>query len=269
MEKTSSNKQDKMSGTKRRSFWEKVGQEFPSFFDAPSTRYYFGCERLLFLNYLPHLKGKKVLKTDLWDEAKNSRILNWVAGQGAEVFGLDISWEIVKEANKSFAAGETVMKSIVSDVCWIGFKDESFDGIYSMGTVEHFPDYRQALRQCHRVLKKGGTAVIGVPNKFDPFLRPLMVAFLNGLGLYAYGMEKSFSMKELERILRDSGFRIIGRSGILFIPGWLRMLDIVWHLKWPGTNFLLAPLIRCFSFFYMKFAFPRRHGYLIACIVQK
>ena len=43
------------------------------------------------------------------------------------------------------------------------------------------------------MLKPGGTAIIGVPNKLDPFLRPLLVHVLNALGFYAYGMEKSFT----------------------------------------------------------------------------
>jgi SAM-dependent methyltransferase len=64
-----------------------------------------------------------------------------------------------------------------------------------MGTVEHFPEYRLVLEECCRVLKPGGKAIIGVPNKFDPFLRPLLVWFLNKLSLYAYGFEKSFSFK--------------------------------------------------------------------------
>ena len=85
-----------------KAFWESAGADIPAFFDAPSTRYYFECERMLFETCFGDLRGKKILKTDLWDEAKNSRILNWAAAQEAEVYGLDISRPIIREAKKFF-----------------------------------------------------------------------------------------------------------------------------------------------------------------------
>ena len=52
-----------------------------------------------------------------------------------------------------------------------------------MGTVEHFADTEGALRELFRVLLPGGRAIIGVPNRWDPFLRPLLVVLL----LYRHG----------------------------------------------------------------------------------
>lgn len=138
-----------------------------------------------------------------------------------------------------------------------------------MGTIEHFREYKKALEEIYRVLKKGGRAIIGVPNKWDPFLRPVMVTVLYWLNLYSYGYEKSFSMRSLERIVRDVGFETLHRSGILFLPGSLRMLDLFVHVNWPRASVLLAPLIRPFAFLYKTFPSLRRHGYLIASIVKK
>ena len=256
-------------GSPVKAFWESAGADIPSFFDAPSTRYYFGCERMLFESCFGDLCGKKILKTDLWDEAKNSRILNWAAAQGAKTYGLDISLPIIREAKKFFGPPSRPRPFIACDVRRIGFQNESFDHVYSMGTVEHFAEHRQALLECFRVLRTGGTAVIGVPNKLDPFLRPLMVTVLNSLNLYAYGFEKSFSWRELEGLLRGCGFQVIGRTGILLMPGWLRMLDLLIWVSRPRLKFLTAPLIFPFSWVYKKFPFLRRHGYLIACVVRK
>jgi SAM-dependent methyltransferase len=257
------------AGDSLRSFWDWTGVLIPPFFEAPSTRYYLECEKILFETFLPGLKGKRVFKTDLWDEAKNTRILNWVAGSGAQAFGLDISEPVVREARSSFGRDRLELTCLVSDLRAAGLKDASFDCIYSMGTVEHFPEYQQALRECFRLLKKGGRAVIGVPNKLDPFLRPLLVSFLQALGLYAFGEERSFTMKALVRALQGAGFRVTGCSGILFLPGWLRMIDLFWHTRWPRSNFLLAPLFVPFSLLYKRFPALRRWGYLIACAVEK
>jgi SAM-dependent methyltransferase len=244
-------------GSLIRAFWESAGASIPSFFGAPSTRYYFECERTLFEKCLGNLGGK------------NSRILNWAAAEGAETYGLDISLPIIREAKKFFGPPARPRRFIASDIRRIGFQDESFDLIYSMGTIEHFPEYRQALLECFRVLRTGGMAVIGVPNKFDPFLRPLMVTFLNSLDLYAYGYEKSFTWRELEDLLRDCGFQIIGRTGILWMPGWLRMLDLMIWVRRPRLKFVTEPLILPFYWLYKKVPFLHRYGYLIACVVRK
>jgi SAM-dependent methyltransferase len=255
--------------TSGRLLWERTGARIHPFFDAPSTRYYLACEKALFLDFFPSLKGKRLLKTDLWDEAKNTRILKWAEERGARVYGVDISLSILKEARVQFDRTGRQRRFVLSDVRQIAFGANSFDYLYSMGTVEHFPEFRLALKECWRVLKPGGRAVIGVPNKSDPFLRPLLVWLLNRLSLYAYGLEKSFSRRELETLLLEAGFEVEGRTGILFLPGWLRLVDLWLHVRWPGLSFLVAPLIAPFAALYKRFRFLRQHGYLIAFAVRK
>lgn len=247
-----------------------MGENIPPFSEAPSTQYYLDCERFLFERYFGDLRGKTLYKTDLWDEAKNTRILFWAAEQkGAVPFGLDISLPIVRQAREHFLGRGVRARFAVSDMRLTPFRDDSFDRIYSMGTVEHFSDYRLGLEECFRVLKPGGTAIIGVPNKLDPFLRPLQVAVLNRLGLYAYGFELSFSRGEFERLLEGVGFEVAGRSGILFMPGWLRMLDLFLYVKRPSWSAGLKPFIAPFAWLYRRSDALKRFGYLIAAVVRK
>ncbi|HEX9902319.1 MAG TPA: hypothetical protein VGB72_05610, partial [Acidobacteriota bacterium] len=70
--------------TSGRLLWEQTGARIPPFINAPSTRYYLACEKGLFLEFFPALRGKRLLKTDLWDEAKNTQILKWAAERGAQ-----------------------------------------------------------------------------------------------------------------------------------------------------------------------------------------
>jgi hypothetical protein len=119
------------------------------------------------------------------------------------------------------------------------------------------------------VLKPGGRAIVGVPNKLDPFLRPLMVALLNGFGRYDYGVEKSFTAGALRRLLEEAGFRVVGRSGILFMPGWLRMADLWFHTRGSGLRRVTGALTRPFAALYRRFPAVRRHGYLIALAAEK
>src|SRR5437867_3906506 len=225
-------------------FWDDVGASFPSLKGAASTAYYFECERLLLAQFFPTLKDLALLKTDLWDEAKNTEILRWAAEQGCRPVGIDIAFDVVQQARKVLEGHRPSLA--ISDVRSLPFRADTVDLVYSMGTIEHFADYDVAVREIFRVLKPQGTAIIGVPNKLDPFLRPLMVHVLNRLGLYGYGMEKSFTPAELRRLLESAGFTAAGLSGILFIPGWLRMLDLWLHTRRPDLAWLTAGLVRGF-----------------------
>lgn len=249
------------------SFWDAVGESFPSLKGAASTDYYFACERWLLEQFFPPLGGKSLFKTDLWDEAKNSEILRWAAEQGARPYAIDVAGAIVHQARLRFQGLQP--RFVVGDVRAIPFTSGVFDLVYSMGTIEHFPAYPAALQEIYRVLKPGGMAIIGVPNKTDPFLRPLMVHLLNLFGWYDYGMEKSFTRGQLRRLLESVGFKVCAESGILFMPGWLRMADLFVHTRCPALGRVTGALVRPFAWLYRHVPAVRRHGYLIACVVTK
>ena len=163
-----------------RRFWAGVGERFPDLGGAASTRYYADNEQRLFTEHLPPLAGLRVLKTDLWDEAKNTRILAWAAHRGARAFGIDISEPTVMQARAAFTRDSGPLRAAAADVRALPFRDASFDAIYSMGTIEHFDETEQAVKEMARVLKPGGRAIIGVPNRHDPFLRPLLATVAPG-----------------------------------------------------------------------------------------
>jgi SAM-dependent methyltransferase len=248
-------------------FWDDVGEHFPSLKGAASTAYCFECERLLLERFVPDLRGLLVLKTDLWDEAKNTEILRWAAGRGARVLGVDVAFPIARQA-RAVLTGHAA-QVVVADVRHLPFRPESVDVVYSMGTIEHFPDSDVAAREIHRVLRTGGRAVVGVPNRLDPFLRPLLVHVLGRLGVYAYGMEKSFTPGGLQRLLGDAGFHVTARSGILFMPGWLRMLDLWCHVRGLALARVTGWAVRPFAWLYRRLPAVRRHGYLVACLALK
>jgi SAM-dependent methyltransferase len=249
------------------SFWGHVGETFPSLKGAASTAYYFECERRLLEQFFPPLRDRLLFKTDLWDEARNTEILRWAAEQGARPVGVDIALNIVRQARA--VVEEHRPRFVVADLRSLPFPDDAVDLVYSMGTIEHFPDHELAVREIFRVLVPGGIAIIGVPNKLDPFLRPLLVHGLNMVGLYAYGMEKSFTPRALRALLEWAGFRVTAQTGILFMPGWLRMLDLWCHTRRPALARVTAWFVRPFAWLYRHVPAVRRHGYLIACVASK
>jgi SAM-dependent methyltransferase len=250
-----------------RRFWADVGEHFPDLGGAASTRYYSENERRLFAEHFPPLDGLRVFKSDLWDEAKNTRILAWASRQGARAYGIDISEPTVIEARAAF--DREPLCGAVADVRELPFRDASFDAIYSMGTIEHVRDSERALQELARVLRPGGRAIVGVPNRHDPFLRPLVAAALQALGLYAYGYEKSFSRRALREMLERAGLEVVAETAILFIPGWLRMLDLACYVWCRPLAAVTGALVWPFAFLDRHLPAVRRHGYLLATVATK
>jgi SAM-dependent methyltransferase len=255
-----------------RAFWAEVGERFPDLDGAVSTRYYSDNERRLFTEHFPSLDGLRILKTDLWDEAKNTRILAWASRQGARVYGIDISPPTLMQAHAAFDSSPGAadrLRAAVGDVRDLPFADASFDAIYSMGTIEHFDETERAVGEIARVLKPGGCAIVGVPNRHDPFLRPLFATLLQAVGLYGYGFEKSYSRRALRQMLERADLEVVAETAILFIPGWLRMLDLACHAWCRPFAAVTGALVQPFIFLDRHVPAVRRHGYLLATVVSK
>jgi SAM-dependent methyltransferase len=252
-----------------REFWAEVGEHFPDLGGAASTRYYAENEQRLLSEHLPALDGLRLFKTDLWDEARNTRILAWAGQQGAHVYGIDISEPTLTRARAAFGSAPEACHGAVADVRELPFRDASFDAIYSMGTIEHFDETERAVSEMARVLKPGGTVIVGVPNRYDPFLRPLLSSALQALGLYAYGYEKSYSRRALRHMLERAGLAVVDETAILFIPGWLRMLDLACHAWCRPLSRITGALVWPFVFLDRHVPVVRKHGYMLATVAMK
>lgn len=257
--------------TRYREFWAGVGERFPDLGGAASTAYYAANEQRLFTEHFGPLAGLTILKTDLWDEAKNTRILAWAHRLGAITYGVDISKPTVLQARDAFPSrsGTSGLVAAVGDVRELPFRNDSFDAVYSMGTIEHFDDTEGAVAEIVRVLKPGGRAIVGVPNRHDPFLRPLLCTVMQAAGWYGYGFEKSYSRRSLRQMLERAGLEVTAETAILFIPGWLRMLDLACHAWCRPLTAVTGALVRPFAWLDRHVPAVRRHGYLLATVVRK
>jgi SAM-dependent methyltransferase len=249
--------------------WDAAAQGFADLWNAPTTQYYRRMEVALIRRAFGPLKGKRVLKLDLWNEAFNTRILEWVAEEGAEVVAFDASKVVTARARRQAALRGRNLKVACADMREIPFVDRSFDCVYTMGTIEHIPEYVECLREVRRVLRDGGRAVIGVPYKWDPFLRPLLVRVLELLGRYPYAPEKAFGARELQRDIESAGLEVLDRTGILALPGALRMLDLFFLKHGVPLGGLTSALSAPFEFCESRFPAAARAGYLMAMVARR
>ena len=253
-----------------REYWNNKAKSLQDFSQAPSTLFYREREIELLKKWLPRLVGKKFLSLDLWDEVHNTRILSWVYGQKGVPYGIDISDYQVQQVQQKFAkTGLGSNHFRVSDVRDIKFSDNVFDVVYGLGTIEHMPDYGKAVCEIYRILKHGGLAVIGVPSKHDPFLRPLMVTLMTWFDKYPYAPEKAFWWGEFKNLFWAAGFEIVEETGFVFMPGWLRMLDLYFELHAKPLTKITKLLLQPFFEWERKSGWARRHGYIMALVVRK
>jgi SAM-dependent methyltransferase len=247
----------------QRRAWEKVADSVADFSQATSTQYYRACEIALIERAAAPLAGKRVLKLDLWNEAFNTRILHWIEEQGAAAVGIDHSIAISRRARRNGRAEGASPALYRADIRELPFAEGSFDFVYTMGTIEHIDE------EVRRVLRPGGRAIIGVPDRWNIFLRPLMVEILTRMGAYLYAPEKSFSERELRGVVEDAGFRVLGRSGCLVLPGLLRMADLFLYTRRIPLGALQRAMIAPFRFAELRWPALGRFGYLMALTVER
>ena len=252
----------------QRKSWDAVARTMPDFYPTPSTQYYRRSEIALIHRFLGPLQGKRVLKLDLWDEAVGSQILHWMRSQGAEAFGLDISRIVVARAHNNSRGAADPLNLVQSDIRNIPFESNSFDFLYTMGTIEHIDEYQEAVQEIQRVLKVGGKTIIGVPHKWNIFLRPLLVKALDLFDKYPYSPEKAFSYGELRRVVEKSGLRVRHRTGILAFPGILRMAELYLYKRKIPLYRLTHPLLWPFDYLESRWNWPGLFGYLLALVAE-
>lgn len=80
------------------------------------------------------------------------RVMRAVAEQGATVHGLDINPDLARHAGNA----------VVADLTAIPFRDNAYDGVYSVLTLEHVADHERFFAETARVTKPGGVLALVV-----------------------------------------------------------------------------------------------------------
>jgi SAM-dependent methyltransferase len=87
---------------------------------------------------------------------------------GYRVTGLDPSFEPLVAARRIARQLRQEIRFVAGDGRLLPFADESFDVVFSYSVLQHLSrdDVREAVREIGRVLRRGGTAWIQMPNAF-------------------------------------------------------------------------------------------------------
>jgi 2-polyprenyl-3-methyl-5-hydroxy-6-metoxy-1,4-benzoquinol methylase len=134
----------------------------------------------------------------------------WAAARGARVTSLDIGVRLLAETRRRCPT-----RPVAADACRLPLLSDTFDVVISSECIEHTVDPRLALREIHRVARRGGLIVVTLPNQRWHFA----LAIANALNLRPFhGYENWLRWSELRDELRSAGARIDELRGFHLVP---------------------------------------------------
>ncbi len=95
----------------------------------------------------------------------------------------------------------------VDDAMALDEPDEKFDAVFSFGVLHHMEDWRKAVKEISRVLKKGGEFFFEEP--FRPFLKNFLVRTLT-----AHPEGGEFDYEEFEDELKKNNINMVNMKRI-------------------------------------------------------
>lgn len=141
---------------------------------------------------------------------------------GAEYSGIDITPENVVRTKNHMAAYGFEPDVSEGDAENLGYKDDSFDIVYSNGVLHHTPDMPQAFREAYRVLKPGGAFYVIVYHRNSIYYRlsnPIsallrgrtpkkQIRYIEANDPNLLPIVNVYSRSELCSILKNTGFEV-------------------------------------------------------------
>lgn len=121
------------------------------------------------LRYLPQVvdfagyRGQQVLEVGC---GVGIDLVRFARG-GAQVTGVDLAETSIDLARKNFAQHKLSVELHQMNGEALGFADQQFDMVYAHGVLQYTADAQAMVREIHRVLRPGGTAILMVYNRLS------------------------------------------------------------------------------------------------------
>jgi len=215
------------------------------------------------------IKSFEVL--DKYIEQSDKKILEIGSGTGRfciaiakkyrnkEIMGIDYEDNAIK-LSKIGAKIRNIdnLKFKKADMFKLPFKDNTFDIVFENGVVEHFKNYKDAIKEMKRVAKKGGKVIINVNNWYC-YPKTIEKKILGKF--YPFGYEKSFRHREIIRDFNDLGLSDI--EVYAFNP--FNVVYRYFFFSKPLRNvvFRLSEMILRSSKTLRDGRFSKKHGFMI------
>ena len=189
--------------------------------------------------------------------------LNAARARGWQVRGIELIEQSAQLARERY--GLEVSTGMLETV---DLAEDTYDAITMWDVLEHLPDPRKALEQCHWLLKRGGVVIFSIPNlaSFD--------RYLFGSRWIGWDAPRHFTLfgeETLKQALDQSGFSIVGRHCFLGGKGtFLLSLDnLLAGSKIAKTTRKMYTLISAVLWPYRQLSYLVRRGPILAVAARK
>ena len=145
-------------------FDEKARTYAKGYLGDSSTAHSFGIRRQRVYELLGGRRGGKLLDVGCGPGVTVADLVS----RGFEFYGVDISRGMIDQCLAEFGHSRSAHFA-VGKIEQLEFPDGFFDAVLSVGVVEYVDDDDVAVREMARVLKRGGTVVVTLPNRRSPF----------------------------------------------------------------------------------------------------
>ena len=203
-----------------RDYWTQIANEWPDGRDRLWRTYSDTLNIALCRRWLPDGGTRRLLKTDLFDEAAAEGLWPALVGLAHHVDAMDLSPAVAVRAR----ARHSGLSATATDVRHLPFLDCSFDAIVSNSTLDHFgrrEAIMDAVRELYRVLADGGKLILTLDNAANPAValrNTLPQEWLVRIGLVPYQMGKTLGPRAARSLLEQLGFRVIHATAIVHCP---------------------------------------------------
>ena len=126
------------------------------------TKFCSYIELKFIMDSCPQLKGKRVLDIGIG----TGRISCLLLRMGATIHGIDISEKMMEISKKRFK-GKPVSFEIASLEDPLPFENDTFDCVVCIRVLKYVRNWRMAIKEISRVLRKNGDFLMDVPNSFS------------------------------------------------------------------------------------------------------
>jgi SAM-dependent methyltransferase len=106
------------------------------------------------------------------------------AAAGADYTGFDFSAPALRLARRRFSTEGLPGSFAAGSIPSLPFPDESFDLVFSHGVIHHIDDTKAAVREFHRVLRPGGTALVMVYHRASLNYRVSIMGIRRAMALF-------------------------------------------------------------------------------------
>lgn len=187
-------------------------------------------------------RPRRLLKTDLFDEAVGEGVLPRLTRLAAQVQAIDVSAAVVAAARDRYPT----LDAQQADVRRLPFADASFDAIVSLSTLDHFDsasDLDVGLAELERALAPGGRLLVTLDNARHPLValrNAVPRRWLAPTRLVPCRVGATCGREALDRRLTALGLVVERHTALMHVP---RVAALAAGACWPRRRSPLGLLL--------------------------